>query len=556
MIVSERIKERLVSDLKSAKTPGTRSEVINQYSKKLNKSEKTIYRYAKNFGWKSGRKTRKDAGVREGYKPHLDFIAAIYNKESNNQPLELSIKNYIKNHPNPNSIELPKSVSQVAALLRKLGISKKDFAKPKPHIHMISLYSNHCHQLDASRCRWYMRPDGKVIPLSKKDYYKNKPFIGDKKKIPIVRLAIVDHLSNAFFVLYTFQQKIIDWADFLYQAWKPKGDEFIFHGVPEILILDNDTALRSYALLRFFEYLGIRIPNVMPYAPRVKGSVEKVMHIWEIWFESQLLFQQPKDIDELNQWAFEYAIWFQNARIVTRHGMSRFSKWRQKIDGHLKLLPDYTTFQTLLHYDPVSRKVNNDGEFWFDNRKYKLKGIFDTKVDVTIHPYLYEKDFSVTVQYPARELNPNNFVTNNIQTFTIAPYQSNADGLAPHGAVWGQYKGIKFTDNQLNQKKVEEASQNMDMEIKPFDNIKHEEKVKYIPIVGGRLIQASSQISFKEREFEKVAAKVHLVDLLKRPLKPEEIEFINTHEKEIFTESELEKIAEQFSQKTAKREAK
>jgi hypothetical protein len=397
----------------------------------------SVYKILNRNDWDSGRPQRRDKKTFEDLENRDQLENLILTKIVKEKypgldkgiftakPTKLARLTLIAKYPELE--EFIPGIEQLNLWLRRAGLSPKQLATPASHITLTSDYSNHVHQADASIPKFCFDPKGNLLPLRKSELHPGKLLTEQKKKIRLNRLLMVDHKSHAVFPMYFEFRQTIDWATFFYHSWRPKPDildgALIFEGVPDILVIDLDKALRSHAMMGMYKYLGIRVPALEPESPQVKGSVEKMMDIWEAYFESSLFEEKPKDIDELNRLAWKFAVYFQTSDDfkMARHGMTRFAKWRECIDGHLRICPDWNTWRQLLHTKPEPRKVNGNGVFHFKAIDYKLENIHHTWVDVIIHPYLYSQGNYVTVRYPSEKLNKNNFVSSKVQILIVAP---------------------------------------------------------------------------------------------------------------------------------------
>ncbi|MCP4215236.1 MAG: transposase family protein [bacterium] len=406
--------------------------------------------------------------------------------------------------------------------------------------------------MDLSIPRFYFDATGKITPIGEGEDYKNKVFEFDtKKKVGLQRWLLVDHLSGAFFVWYSLYHKTVEVAEFLFKAWEQKGDgsEFPFHGLPEALIIDNDKSLRSRAMLQMFEYLGVLIPDVTPYKARIKGTVENFHYQWERWFEPRFLHEKIMDIDEINRLAFQKAIEYQSTRIHGRHGKTRFDKWMERVEN-LRELPPYPLYQSLLHGVPESRVVDGEGAFSFRSQKYVLKGISHTKVDVSIHPYKYQKDMTVTVQYPSRELNLNNFLSTQIQTFSVNPVYKDQDGFYQGNPVWlVDHVPEQITEREINKEKAKKIGEALDItKIKPFKK-RPEANKKFIPKTGTPVIPVSDIVIGPE-VYNTTQARMKYKDILGRRLNATEKKALDAflEEKDQVTSADLKTFIETSSQ--------
>lgn len=519
--------------------------VVNEIHSSYGIPKKTAWRKIKEYGYHSGRKTRSDAGViPEELKNHLYAVANLYHrkrKRESKTPLERAVELYVDACPEAKDI-LP-STSHIHSLFRKLGLSRRHIKAPTPKLEIKCKFPNHVHFLDSSICRYYISKKNNILFIPTATNYKNKPDRYVSKQV-LVRNIIIDGCSGAYFVWYSTTQTALDWTDFLFNAWKYKED-FLFHGVPYVLIMDNDAALRSYAFLKLLNYLQVKVPDVEPYHPWVKGYVEQIHDSWERWFESGFMFLEKKvaDLDLINQWAYDYSIRFQSTRKHSRHGMTRFDAWQKGIQEHLRELPDYHTYRKLFHFKPETRTVKSNGKFLYYG-EYKLTDteLFGKKVDVIKYPYEYQKNKAVTVVYPSSKENPRNFLLpeNEKKVYTVIPIQKDNYGYNIMSHPWEEYKGLKHTASMNNQKEVEKVEI---PEIKPFKT--PEPSMIHMPVKGEQ-IEVKPDYEPREIEYTKTFLKMQLVKRLHRSLSQEESDYIANLGKETFKEEDIQALEKLF----------
>lgn len=541
-----------------------RSAIIQEVLLKTGCSKQTVYRQLGKHGFHSGKKTKSTAGTHSfpELSKHLKEIAKLHyiqvakDQTMIRQPMERTIELYQDSLPTPVPLPSPSYINQ---LFRREGIGKADMKTPDPHVIMRSREIMETVQIDSSICRFYLDEKGNLLTLGRGENYKNKLFLDDKKKTKIYRWVATDHLSGAFYVHYMRGENVLDIAEFLYIALSRyhtnlpitteegeiRASEYPFHGIPRRILTDNGPALRSFQFRQLLSYLSISLPPVKPYKARVKGSVEKNMDIWEVWFESSLILSPPKSIQDLNERAYLYAIHFQNKKKHTRHGMTRFAKWMEIDPTTLQELPDYKTYQSLLHSEPEARSVDGNGKFPYKGQKYTLIGITNTKVDVSIHPHLYKADKSVTVQYPSRELNERNYKTQEFQTLVVKPDVKDEEGYPQNVVFVGEFQPIESTPKQDFKKEILTASaKGQDMGVNPFQNQRKKSKiVSFVPIHGHQITPVTT-FTLPEKTYSTIQAKLRVATKLTRMLLPHELCLFTLGN---YTEADIQTIIENLT---------
>jgi hypothetical protein len=534
----------------------TRGKYLRAIAKKLNISLKTVYRGIERFGdFSSGRKVRKDAfKLTEETESHTRLIAKIYHEKiskDSKYSLKYAIADYLqmfdrKEEPRP---ELP-HISTIHQYLNRLGLSRKQVKAASPHIRLRSLYPNHVWSLDFTVTYCLLEENSnRVISFYSQDANKNKPELLNSPN-RLVCMAFEDHASGAVIPKYFRRQQMIDIARFMFFAMSKKKDPaFPVHGIPEVVLMDNDKALRSYAMLALFRELGTDIPAIRPYKARAKGGIEKGIDLWQRFFEPKLRLIKndsgPVTLEMINESAFQYAIEWNANEIHSRHGKTRFDCWYEYIENHLREIPSQEIYEQMLTRKPVPAKVNGAGDFLFNGEKYYVAGIYDSYVDVIIQPFRYEKDKAVIIQYPSQTKSQVNIKRDKIQTITVIPGQSDHLGFPSHAVTVGTYKALPETLTQKNLKIQDKLELDYDL-LNPLKAL-HDNKKIYMPVTGTPL-QVTPAVTAGPVVYTKLDAKDLIHNTLRRPLSKHELEIIN--EKYLgnltLTDKEVESLISQF----------
>lgn len=395
----------MVNRLKKAR-PQERKQIIAKYQEKTGYSKQYLYEIARKYGFNTDRKKRIDKGRFALTEEQLAFVASLVYGTAREvkgpiMPVEAAIEIAIDNGIiERDAISLPR----IYQLLREREINKAAFKIDKPYTPMRSLHPNHVHVFDVSVCiQYYLRGKKGLAIMDERDFYKNKPQNFEKIKTRLLRYAIVDHFSGAFYLRYydTTGETQDNLYDFLIRAWSHKNDErYPFRGVPYILLMDTGAANSSQAIVSFLKRLECEIPDGMPYNPQRQGAVEVLHNIVEMWFESKLRIQPANTIEDLNRWAYDFCVWFNATREHSRHRMVRTQCWLLIKPEQLRELPPREILQELYSYDDErnTRLVNRDYTISFSlngtNNIYNVKhieGIIPgkSKVLVRIKPYLF-----------------------------------------------------------------------------------------------------------------------------------------------------------------------
>lgn len=543
------------------------TEVAQTWAEKLGYSYKTIFKKVNDAGfYNSGKKTKHNAGqLSPELQEHIYKIAAVYHTIPKKRkaaiegklPLELAIEMYLDSLDDEIDIPGPGRIYQI---LRQQKISRRHKKLPTPKLRMKTLYPNHVFAYDTGVCNYWKAPDGKIKLIPKAHDYPGKERYN--KKTRLVRHIIIDLFSGAFYLWYTFQQKQVDYFEFLYKAFAVKDDKFIFHGLPKIILMDNDVGLRSLVLMRFLAYLDIKVPIIEPYSPWIKGVVEDMMKHVARWFESRLMFQeQESDIDKINEWATAWAIKYQKTRRHSRHRMTRFECWDKLIinpetrESHLREIPDFDTCQRLLHFDPETRKVDKQGQVRYKGEIYVVPGLYNTKVDVLQHLYLYQKNKAITVSYPSAEECTDNFLEYEVQKLTLLPDVIGVGNYPENAVVIGEEYGKIVEDTTTrNLKTVANLTDDVVKTLKPM-NFKDDTGIEYITKTG-TTVEVAAEQSFDDRVYNKTKVKLEVSRQLRRKLNPFELKYISDLEDRMFSTEEITEFITLFVENLQKNKRK
>jgi len=360
-------------------------------------------------------------------------------------------------------IDTKVSTSWFLSRMRQEQISAKDLLRPSPHQTLLSDHPNHVWQFDVTNCLQYFLDERKG--LGERDtemtMYKNKVVKTAKAiKKELLRYAVVDHCSGAFFFKYFYAsgEKASDGSAFLFEAMRPKDEmikrtwngssgtklgKYRFHGVPFILIADRGSIMTAKANQALFDALRIDFQLHLPGNPRAKGAIEGLMHYLNR-FEGRLKFQRPADLDELNRWALDWCI-YANAALKMRNIAPRSVLWSYITQDQLRLCPEAELFHLLIREPTIRRKANGARIISVDNLEYQIKDSQASGqwVDVVRHPY----------EYPAVEVHFNGKV------WLCQPIEKDRYGRLTNGVSIGTYKAIKQTETQKAKTEMEKKAE-------------------------------------------------------------------------------------------------
>jgi hypothetical protein len=349
-------------------------------------SVKTINRIARIYGLRV-RRTRRDAGVTVCPADIIDKVASrLLIGKSLNKKFTNPIKNAMR-MVEAEGVEIPVGYAEMCRLLKAKDYSKEDLAAQRTTRVMLSKYPNHVWQFDVSNClQWHLKHKTGMYDMWDWElkFYKNKGIEQAKKyKRVLRRYVAIDHCSGAFYFEYFYApgERAEDGAEFFFNAFSSKApllenslglmqSDYQLNGVPEMLVSDKGSILRSAPMANLMRNLGVEVNLHAAGAPWAKGMVEGTMNIIGTGFEPILKYKRPKSLEELNAWALAWCV-ERNCETQFRGAAEpRQSLWFKGIAGHLRNCPPYDIYTSLQHYDEETREVDGSGHLSYRGIKY------------------------------------------------------------------------------------------------------------------------------------------------------------------------------------------
>lgn len=524
---------------------GSKSAYVKAQAALLGVSYQTLHRKLKADTVKPPRKRRSDAGAIALSLEDARMISAalMVTPRNNGKQLvsvERAVEMLIANNE-IDSVRVDKETGEVSRLsasticraLKHYRLHPKQLNRPDPVNVMQSLHPNHCWQIDASLCVLFYLPSkekrgqNELTFMDAAEFYKNKPHNLERIVLDRVwRYVVYDHCSGCIFVWYVFGgENSENLCETFIQAMQPKADRsrFPFCGVPKLVMLDPGAANTGYDFTSLCKQMGIRIQINKPGNARAKGGVENANNLVETQFEGWLKFKRIDSIEQLQNFAERWMVYFNSEREHSRHGMTRFSAW-QKIKAEQLVLPPPAEYcRELVLSRPETRKVKSDLTISFNGKVYDVREVPFVMVDETLtiakNPW---QQGSVRVQ---------RFDEDGREYWQEVPEVAFNDwGFRADAAVIGEeYKPHADTPAQTNKKELEklaygaatleEVAAKRKKKALPFDGrldpFAHQEqalannKVAYLPKQG-------TQMDYNRMEVaEQVLSKVELAKLLK-----------------------------------------
>ncbi len=285
---------------------------------------------------------------------------------------------------------IPVSYQRICTLLRDLKVDRQSLVSPKPFVRLDTPHVNYAHLFDITNClQWHLQ---KGKGMTEEDIitwlYPNKVLEYAKKRdksLKLLRYVMIDHKSRAFYFqyFYTTGERAQDGAEFFYKAWADKrpliqkilgiadyDGLYQFKGLPKFIYTDGGPIFKDTAIKNLMKQLGVEVLIHQTHNPRAKGMVERHMKIIGDNFESNLRRFKIETLEELNQYALDWCIRFNNEKLVSKTNFSRSQLWRKIKPDELRILPPKDIYNTLISKDEETRVLNGNCEFSYKGQDY------------------------------------------------------------------------------------------------------------------------------------------------------------------------------------------
>ena len=437
---------------------------------------------------------------------------------------------------------VPLSDSAIARALRVHVLHPEQLRQHTPFTPLQSRHPNHVWEVDASVCVIYYLPDGgsQMVELDDAVHYKNKPQnLKAIEQFRVIRYVLADHASGVVrYRYYPHAESGEHTVRFL--AWamaKRAGDPF--HGAPLMVMVDPG-ATSGGLVQRFCLRMGIELIVNKCGNARAKGAVEKANHLVETSFEQTLRFLKPRpaNFEQLNTIADQYQLWWNDVKIHSRTGKSRFAAWLTITPMQLRITPSAEVLLQLATRKPEKRQVKGDLTVSFMNRTWNVEDVPGVTVKGAIfvhwHPFMDDTAMAVIAGENGHE-----------QHIALPEIKKNALGFQIGAAVIGEeYKARPDTVADTNRKLVhqlaagtttlaETEAKRSKTHFTPFDGkidpliASKDKRAAFLPKTGTLLAVMPPEVTLVKRNAAQMAIWLHgrlgddwsgsmLVDIKKR----------------------------------------
>ena len=378
---------------------GKRGPIIKRACEYLTVSNAELYRRLAKVGFTSGRKTRSDKGNTIVSLEAAELVGGmVINAASKTGKKRMSIKLALELAQD--SGKAPGvSAATISRIMKQNMCHPAQLAMPTAHTRQRSLHPNHVWQIDASVCVvFYLNHKAGLHVMDEREFYKNKP--ANLKKIEkdrVIRYVLTDHTSGSIYHEYFWRSENVEnLTNFFFSCIQKRSLKEPMHGVPFILYVDKGTANTSGMFKNLMTRLDVEFIAHATNNSRAKGSVEQANNLIETNFESLLSFRSVDSIEELNAFANEWRIMFNETKTHSRTKRTRNQVWNMIRPEQLRIAPSIELCRELVTTTPITRTVKGDLTVQhtvkgYDEKFYSVKHIPDifvgAKVDVVVNPY-------------------------------------------------------------------------------------------------------------------------------------------------------------------------
>jgi hypothetical protein len=455
---------------------GSRSQLLAQAELMLGTSRQHLYRKLAAAGWSHERKTRTDKGQSSVSADELERVAGLLTESTRaNGKRLLSVETACDILRANGQLQSEVQPARINALLKEHALHPDQLQAATPHTALRSLHPNHVWQLDASVCVLFYLKTGGLAVMEEREFNKNKPanFIKIHQQ-RLTRWLVTDHTSGAFFLQYRTGVESAENLIGFFQDALQKREKQPFYGVPSKLLCDKGSANLSGLFQNLLLRLGIDLLTHEVGNARAKGQVERSHDIVERQFEGRLAFLNIQSLDELNQKASAFTVWFNSEKTHTRHGQTRYAMWLRIKAAELRIPPSRELCQELVTTNPKEVTVRGDLTIAHRGQRFDVRHLprvmVGGKVTVLVNAY---RAPAIDAEYISED--------GEVCWRTLEPIGLDDFGFNEAAPVIGEsYAGLPDTQADTQRKKIRKAAYQAETEadvrkarksgVRPFKN--------------------------------------------------------------------------------------
>lgn len=368
---------KIEQDLQHSK----KSQVIQEWAKTLEVSEKTLYRYFE-------RRQKSQYPIKVPYdwlKKISSMKLMTLDKKGCCLSTEDAISELQRHRVLPQEFSFHRST--IDRLLRKYKLDIESLLQPSPAVHMVSYWPNQVHEVDATVApTYYLNNFGRVAwdPFTQARHTTRR-----RSEYKLILYSGWDHFSSTLYAKYFLAkgENSTDLFHFLYEYWSRKKDTALpFFGFPlQYLYTDQGGIWKSKSISTLMERLGKIIgfqhKKHIPGVPRATGGAESSFNTlkrFEKQLRSRIKIGKKPTINELNGWLYEFLVDLNNDKKRGRNKIARNHLWVQNVDKSIiKTPPPLIDFLKMAYHKGETRQINKFTEISWHGKTYHLKNLED-----------------------------------------------------------------------------------------------------------------------------------------------------------------------------------
>lgn len=343
---------------------------------------------------------------KETLERYCEVIAAIKVRTSNKQGRHLStaetirlLESYGIETPDGH-VQAPSNVlkkTTVNRYLKQWGYDRQTLMRQPAAVRFQAQHSNECWHFDLSS--------------SDLKHVKTPAWIEEGRGRPLLMLySVVDDRSGVAYQEYhgVYGEDVEAALRFLFNAMSAKATEgFAFHGIPQMIYMDNGPIARSRVFHQVMKYLGVEVRTHLPQGKdgrrvtaRSKGKVERPFRTVKEMHETLYHFREPETENEANTWLMPYLMRY-NTMQHRSEPHSRFEDWLHNLPSSgIRAMCSWERFCAFAR-KPERRQVGVDACLLVEGTRYEVDpdlagetvilwwGLFDSELYVEHHDKRY-----------------------------------------------------------------------------------------------------------------------------------------------------------------------
>jgi hypothetical protein len=314
---------------------------------------------------------------KETLERYCEIIAAIKVRTSNKQGRHLSTAETIRLlesygiETSDGHVQAPSNVlkkTTVNRYLKQWGYDRQTLMRQPAAVRFQAQRSNECWHFDLSS--------------SDLKHVKTPAWIEEGRGRPLLMLySVVDDRSGVAYQEYhgVYGEDVEAALRFLFNAMSAKATEgFAFHGIPQMIYMDNGPIARSRVFHQVMKYLGVEVRSHLPQGKdgrrvtaRSKGKVERPFRTVKEMHETLYHFREPETEEEANNWLMPHLMRY-NTMQHRLEPHSRLEDWLHNLPpSGVRAMCSWERFCAFAR-EPERRQVGVDARLSVEGTRYEV----------------------------------------------------------------------------------------------------------------------------------------------------------------------------------------